>query len=79
MDDAKVSRNKYWSEVDTEEKCKRLREETKRMQRKFDMVMSSLSQLLSHEHGKKGNLLVGLNSTHGEDQPRRTTGEDVYF
>ena len=81
MDDGcKVSREKYWSESDPEEKCRRLRDEVKRMQRQIQETAKVVANLSVHAHGPDGKVLIPLiDSSQWEKERPIQRGEDVYF
>ena len=77
----KVSREKYWSEIDVEEKTERLRWETKKMQKNLSECLKRLGKLEEHSHGELG-LLIPLKKhyqpeNHGTG--RFETNDTVYF
>jgi hypothetical protein len=47
---ALASRERYWSEIDSIEKCERLRREVKRLQRTVRHLTDAVYQLKRHEH-----------------------------
>lgn len=80
--DTKVSRNKYWSEVDPEEKCKRLREEVNRMQRTVREVAKVVDNLADHSHSQNGEVLIPIHKKGGmseEASNKIERGDDCYF
>jgi hypothetical protein len=79
-DCANVSRNKYWSEIDPEEKCKRLRQEVNRMQRTIREVAKVVYNLADHSHAQNGEVLIPIHKKDGMDEERKVTaGDDCYF
>ena len=77
-------REKYWLEIDTVEKCKRLREKVLFLQNTVEAMAEKLSKMERHEHGAQGKLMVayedrahGSGTTGGRN--RQGLGDDVYF
>ena len=52
----KVSREKWWTEIDADEKANRTRQELKRLQRDVSELKSMVTKLLQHDH--KDNRIV---------------------
>ena len=74
----KAGRDKYWSELDTEEKCKRLREQVKTLQRHQREMAIMLRKPSDHSHDG-GKVMVPLYDPCGGEPIRQPTGDDVYF
>ena len=77
----KASREKYWSEINVEEKTERLRWEVKKMQRNLSKCLKRLGQLEEHSHGELG-LLIPLKKHYQSENygtGRLKTDDDVYF
>lgn len=74
-------REKYWSEIDTEEKTTRLRQRVKKLEDSLEKLKNQLRMLLEHQHGETG-LLIPLDTYSGESErayKRSETGDNVYF
>jgi hypothetical protein len=82
MSEMRESRQKYWSEIEVEEKTKRLRDELKRAQREVGELRGVVEALTNHTH-KDGRVLTDLRFGALRDfsQPRmrHDKGDDVYF
>lgn len=78
---AMPSRERYWSEIDSIEKCERLRREVKRLQRTVRELNATVYQLKRHEHGGNGEVCVPMSAgTDGiEDCAVKIGGDDCYF
>ena len=82
LENQKCSRDKYWSEVDEKEKCKRLRREVQSLQFRMKEQSTFIKKLLLHAH--LGNELVTV--LQPDDEPKFedirlnvSQGDDVYF
>ena len=75
-----ANRPKYWSEIDLEEKCRRLREEVKRLRRELYETAKVVLNLSQHKHADS-EIVIPLNNPGGglDDRRRVTEGDDVYF
>jgi hypothetical protein len=79
-DFATESRAKYWSEIDTEGKCKRLRDQVKVLQKRQMEMAKVLLNLSKHSHDHAGLVMIPLNDQYGGSECRsEQTGDDVYF
>lgn len=77
----KESREKYWSEIDVEEKTERLRSEVKKIQKNLSECLKRLGQLEEHSHGESG-LVIPLKKQYRSESygTRRLKKDDeVYF
>ena len=76
-------REKYWSEIDEAEKCERMRYRVKQLERSLGSLRSQMSQVLKHQHGDFGILLIPIASCGGEPESSYYRGQkaddDVYF
>jgi len=84
MDNTKPqpSRQKYWSELKSDEKIERLREQVKSVQYRQQGMEELLQRLNNHSHLPDGSIVVPL---HG-DYPQQVHGslrwekdDEVYF
>ncbi len=81
MNDAmQCSRQKYWSEIDDQEKIRRLREEVKQLKRRFENIASIVDKLSDHDHAD-GKVVTPLHSRFGqaESDGSRGDGDEAYF
>jgi len=77
----KASREKWWSEIDSEEKTARLRHRVKELENDLRELRQKLGGLLKHTHGEKG-LLVPMDTYTGQSEraySRGKTNDDIYF
>lgn len=75
-------REKYWSEIEPDEKCKRLRQIVKSLDARLGVLERQLHELQHHEHSAQG--LMAPIHCGPVDQPERSgrhkgPGDDVYF
>lgn len=78
--DPKIGREKYWSESDLEEKCKRLRTEVKKLQYLLSEQSILVKKLMKHNH--LGNDIVAIIERERKFEGSRGLkgfGDDVYF
>ena len=54
-------REKYWSELDSDGRIERMRQEVKNLQRINDHQLNIIQKLLAHQHDDTGGLVVKLN------------------
>ena len=75
------SREKYWSEIDVEEKTERLRWEVKKMQKNLSECLKRFGLLEEHSHGDSGLLMPLKKHFQSENYGTRRlkTDNDVYF
>lgn len=81
MKEMKTSRQKWWSEIDSEEKTARLRHRVKELESSLGELRNQLRKLLKHQHGDR-ELLIPLDTYSGESErayARGKTNDDVYF
>lgn len=57
----KISRVKFWSELDDKEKVERMRGEVKRLEAVIQHQSEIIQRLLSHQHDANGKIVVILN------------------
>ena len=77
----KASREKYWSEINSEEKTARLRHRVKELESSLGELRNQLGKLLKHQHGDSG-LLLPMDTYLGQSERAYARGEadeDVYF
>lgn len=76
-------REKYWSEIDAEEKCQRLRVEIKRQYRLIVEMMEILRKLSKHSHDAQGKPSVAIEPVYdgpgGPYPGKDDRDEEVYF
>ena len=73
-------REKWWSEIDSDEKIERMRKEVKRIDRAISRMRAQIYRLNHHLHGEQGELLQKLLTTQEEGiVPFDKDGDDVYF
>lgn len=74
------SREKYWSEINDQERIVRLREVVNRLMRQVDELRRTNERLLSHCHTEDGRpaILLGDLPIGGEGKPIDRTDE-TYF
>jgi hypothetical protein len=65
MKKAKTMREKYWNELDWEEKVERMREVVKRLERALEKLSNSYLQLERHDH-LDGQLVIRLSDLYHE-------------
>jgi len=80
-DGMKANRQKYWSEIDQDEKIKRLRAELKRYMRQLDDLHYDVRRLKEHRHSSDGAPAVPFERPGYEGRTIRheKDGDDVYF
>jgi conjugal transfer/entry exclusion protein len=78
----KICREKYWSELTTEERVERMREQVKNLQREIRSLGNLIQNLSEHNH-LNNEIVMPLRSRRGlekTEQTRRGPGkDDVYF
>ncbi len=81
-DQCKIACEKYWSEIDETEKCRRLRRVVKGLQREVRALTQVVEKLTTHQH-VDGSLYVPL---FPPNEPSFNTfrlyekeGDDVFF
>ena len=78
----RITREKYWGELTTEEKIERMREQVKNLQREIRDLGSLIQSLSEHSH-LNNEIVMPLRSRrgHGEgEQMQRGPGkDDVHF
>ena len=62
---ALASREKYWSELSSDEKIERLRNEVKQIRNLRNNIDSLLSKFSLHQHGENNEILIPDNSSTG--------------
>ena len=73
-------REKYWSEIDSDERIERLRLEVKRLIRQLQEAQDKIFKLSVHQHASDGTMLTRFNEPGGGYMPRSNVqGDDVYF
>ena len=75
-DSPKCYREKYWSESDTDEKIRRLREQVKRLGGTIEEMGKVIRHLSEHVHGKDGTVLISLIAKGGLQGYLGRTGRD---
>jgi len=83
-EEMKCEREKYWSEIDIEEKINRTRRAVKHLQADVSMLMKFMRLFQSHSHTPDGSVVIPM---FMKDEPcldnRRymntANGDDVYF
>lgn len=77
----KASRQAWWSEIDSDEKIKRLREKIKRLDESMSGVRRQIFRLNKHIHGADGELLQRMLTQNDDEGPylRDKGGDDIYF
>ena len=83
MDESmKASREQHWSEIDSDRKIERLREEVKRWQRIVSDMRETVEKLSRHTHGPNDEKPL-ISILHQEGYPMHTRykedSDDVYF
>ena len=83
MEELKASREQHWSEIDSDRKIERMREEVKRFQRIVSETIEKVEKLSRHTHGPQndGKPLVSLSYQEGYPMHTRyqKDSDDVYF
>ena len=75
-------REKYWSELNADEKIKRMREQVRYLERRLEGMSRKIDNLGNHNH-LEGKIVVPFNSYESTSekagQTRNTNPDDVYF
>ena len=81
QDEIRPCREKYWSEINDEEKVERLRKEVKLLRRQAQEFKTTLLKLREHGHDMTGKPTIPLISQggHGFIGQQVPDGDDVYF
>lgn len=77
----KAYRDKDWSEIDEKEKCKRLRDRVKSLERKVGDLERVACALITHSHNTAGDAVASIGCgliPSGTGSVGRN-GDDVYF
>ena len=78
----KAMRQKYWSEINEDARIERVRQELKRMIRRYEELSMDVHRLNQHRHLADGSPAMPL-PRPGEgyyEKPRREeSGDDVFF
>ena len=75
-------REKYWSEIDTDEKLKRLREHVKYLEKRIERMSKKIDKLEDHHHIYDKIVIPLRYNTSLSEVERRSIGpnpDDVYF
>ena len=78
----KASREKYWSEIDADEKIARLRKEVKCLQLLLSDVRDQVQRLGRHSHDQRGEIVIRLLDSGGPMMGsigRHGDTDDIYF
>ena len=83
-DEKKACRDSWWSELDADDRVKRLRQIVKGPSYQIKLLQHQMEQLLDHLHGPDGKIAVPLNThrgfkAHFKPLSDATGGDDVYF
>jgi len=83
QDDVKSYRMKYWGEIETEDKCERLRSQVKRQEKQIKRLMQFVQSMRNHSHSTTGEIVVPLRGNFGDgdeaEHPRQIENTEVYF
>ena len=73
-------RRTYWSEIDSNAKIERLREEVKKLTREASNLVLKMYKMENHAHVANGNAVVSLTYSRGcgLNTPHQD-GDDVYI
>jgi len=76
-----AAREKFWSEVDADEKCRRLRKQVKRLETEITSLSKLIAGLLDHEHlnGRILQPLYGMGNGNTGFATNYNDKDDVYF
>jgi len=61
----KSSRPKYWSELNSDEKIERMRDEVKMLKSQSQNFVNKMNRLENHEHSPSGKILTPYNQNSG--------------
>ena len=77
------NRQTYWSEINSDEKIERLREEAKRLEEVVSEMRTQMYKFNGHLHNIDGGIVIRLNNDGIPMQRHYRTaavdGDDVYF
>jgi len=84
MSDSGTSREKYWSELDADEKIERVRRVSKALDKKLgraiDLLHRTETNFVKHEHGLNGVVVeIPRYALDMERIPPDDSGDDVFF
>ena len=75
-------REKYWSELDVDEKIERIRKEVKALMSSRTNFFNRINELEEHSHDKMGDVVVKIHGRYGGSESLGKIGQyddDVYF
>lgn len=75
----KPMRQKYWSELDGQEKVERMREQVKYLQEDIRRLSVLVDKLRGHSHHENGQLLISLEDNRPMEFRPVKPGDEVYF
>lgn len=74
------SREKYWDELNDQQKVDRMRQEVKSMQRQLTSTVVMMEKLMNHQHSiANGEILTSLQTRNDQPEGYRRYRDDKYF